>query len=646
MPLLSSRPLQFRGRLTLGAVLLVLVPLLLLGVLSTRQVRQLLTTQVQSSLRMETESFARQVRRMLAEREAGVRGWSEDAILRGALLYGTYTKSNAVLGVLQQRYPAFKGIFLFTPEGRAVSGSDPTLLARYASGPEAVARSPWFQEALGGQLHVEAALGEDPVLGLRVLHFGVPVTAPADGRLLGVLMAAFDWNQLEAEVKPALERAAARGHGSLQLAIADPKGQLLYGPRTLAPALAPLATAALEAESDVLELGGKVGGFVRDTGARGLGQDWLYVAVMDADEAYAPVTQSVGTTAALVLLFGALGLVGSFLMARRLVRPIQELNAAVGRIVRDGDLTQNITVRGEDEVGQLAASFAEMVRKLREVPLSLEESTHVLTTAVQNLSRSTEEQSRAITQQAAALQETQVTAQEIKQTSLVAAQKAEDVLSVVERADALSRAGNLSIEESLGNLSEIRLRVNEIAAKIQELSARTLQIGGITQTVTKLADQSNMLALNAAIEAVRSGEHGKGFGVVAKEIRTLADQSLKATDRVREILEDISGAIREAVQITEKGAQRMETGLTQMKTSGESLRELSAIVHENASAVRQISAAVSQQNAGITQVFSAVSDLNRMMDESVARLNSTNQATAEIQVVSDLMAGIVKSYRV
>jgi methyl-accepting chemotaxis protein len=164
--------------------------------------------------------------------------------------------------------------------------------------------------------------------------------------------------------------------------------------------------------------------------------------------------------------------------------------------------------------------------------------------------------------------------------------------------------------------------------------------------VTKLADQSNMLALNAAIEAVRSGEHGKGFSVVAKEIRTLADQSLKATERVNKILEDVSAAIGETVRITEKGAQRMETGLAQVKASGENLRELSNIVRENASAVRQISAAVSQQNAGVTQVFAAVSDLNRMMEESVARLESTHQATAELQAVTDRVVGIVKSYRV
>ncbi|WP_224372628.1 methyl-accepting chemotaxis protein, partial [Hyalangium versicolor] len=622
------------------------IPLLLLGVLSARQLQRLLTAEVQSTLRAETENFSDIVQDMLAEREADVRSWSEDAIVRGALLYATYKKSDSVLSVLQRRYPVFKVIVLFTPDGKAVSASDAALLTRYAARPELIARSTWFQQALEERLTDEAALGQDEVLGQRVLRFAIPVTSPVDGHPMGLLVAAYDWNLLEAEVKPAIDRATARGQSSLRLAIADARGQLLFGPRSLASAVAPLAEAALENDSGVVEFSGKVGGFQRAASESFQGSDWLYIAVLDRDEAYALVRQSVLAAVLMLVIFGGVALVGSFLMARRMVQPIQALNEAVGRIVRDGDLTQEIHVHSTDEIGQLATSFGAMVRKLREVPLSLQESAQVLTAAVKNLTTSTQEQSQAITQQASALQETQVTAQEIKETSVVAAQKAESVLAVVDRADDLSKAGSVAIEDSLSNLADIRERVGEIAGKINELSARTLQIGSITQTVTKLADQSNMLALNAAIEAVRSGEHGKGFSVVAKEIRTLADQSLKATERVNKILEDVSMAIRETVQITEKGAQRMEAGLVQVKTSGENLRELSTIVRENASAVRQISAAVSQQNAGVSQVFAAVSDLNRMMEESVARLDSTHQATAELQAVTERVVGIVKSYRV
>src|SRR4029077_1186955 len=251
---------------------------------------------------------------------------------------------------------------------------------------------------------------------------------------------------------------------------------------------------------------------------------------------------------------------------------------ATERIVTAGDLTQKIDVTSSDEVGQLAGTFVQMVERLRSVPIRMKESATLLTQTVDRLSLSTAEQGQAVTRQAAGLQETQVTAQEIRQTSVMAAQKAQGILQNAERAEEVSASGEKAIEESRRGLNEIRTLVDEIARKINQLGERTHQIGTITEAVKDLADQSNMLALNAAIEAVRSGEHGRAFSVVAREIRALADQSIQSTDRAREILEDIGAAVREAVAITEKGALRMEAGLVQVQRSGENLRELSGMV--------------------------------------------------------------------
>jgi methyl-accepting chemotaxis protein len=126
----------------------------------------------------------------------------------------------------------------------------------------------------------------------------------------------------------------------------------------------------------------------------------------------------------------------------------------------------------------------------------------------------------------------------------------------------------------------------------------------------------------------------------------LADQSIQATDRVREILTDISGAIEGVVTITDRGSERVETSLSQMRASGESLRELSGIVKDNSSAVRQIAGAVNQQNAGIAQIFIAVTDLTKMMDETVKRLNTTNGSITTLRDLSERVSTVVRSYRV
>jgi methyl-accepting chemotaxis protein len=353
-----------------------------------------------------------------------------------------------------------------------------------------------------------------------------------------------------------------------------------------------------------------------------------------------------GSLLGLGLLLIAGGVVAAAFLGRSIVGPLSELTSVAAHIVESGDLTRPIRVQGGDEVSQLAHSFAQMVDRLRTVTLNLQQAAEALNASTEQLNASSAEQSQTISQQAAALQETQVTAQEIRQTSLLAAQKADSVLSVAERADELGRAGEAALEQTMAGLNDIRAQVGEIAQKILELGSRTQQIGDITQTVKDLADQSNMLALNAAIEAVRSGENGKGFGVVAREIRALADQSIDSTARVRELLDDITASVAAAVRITERGSQRMEAGLEQVRTYGKNLRELSSIIQDNAAAVRQIAAAVSQQNVGINQITSAVNDLSKMMEETVSRIGATGEAATTLQIISDQLSSTVRSYRV
>ncbi|PTL77669.1 methyl-accepting chemotaxis protein [Vitiosangium sp. GDMCC 1.1324] len=297
-----------------------------------------------------------------------------------------------------------------------------------------------------------------------------------------------------------------------------------------------------------------------------------------------------------------------------------------------------------DEIGDLAQATSKAFERLRALSLALKESARSLGSSAQELGESTTKQTEVLSRQAAALQETQVTAQEIKETSTLAFQKAENVLKETERADAISRSGEEAIEQSLNGLESIRQQVMEMARRIKDLDSRTRQIGNITTTVKDLADQSNMLALNAAIEAVRSGEHGKGFAVVAREIRMLADQSIKATRNVRELLQDISTAIRTTVEITERGSAKIDGSLKQVREFGDNIRQLSGIVRENASSVRQISAAVAQQNAGISQIFQAVNELSTMMDQTMQRLRSSEDAMNVVQGVVDRVTGFVGEY--
>jgi methyl-accepting chemotaxis protein len=297
-----------------------------------------------------------------------------------------------------------------------------------------------------------------------------------------------------------------------------------------------------------------------------------------------------------------------------------------------------------DELGDLSQATARAFERLKTLSQTLGESAQLLGTSARELGTSSSQQNETISKQAAALHETQVTAQELKDTSELASIRSEAILKQMDEVESITRAGEAVIEGSLKGLEEIRTQVAAMAESIRALDTHTRQIASITTTVKDLADRSNMLALNAAIEAVRSGEHGKGFSVVAREIRSLADQSIQSTHRVRQILENISESIRATADMTEKGSVKVGESLEQIRTFGQDMRQISNIVQNNAASVKQISAAVSQQGTGIQQIFTAVTALTEMMEDTITRIRATDESITVVRDVANKVGTFVDEY--
>ncbi|MDY7231793.1 methyl-accepting chemotaxis protein [Hyalangium rubrum] len=446
----------------------------------------------------------------------------------------------------------------------------------------------------------------------------------------------------------ALQRALDEVVTSLQPAyilIVDPSGELIASAGALAPRMADSQKLlGRSQEARALQLEGR-DVFNVPASIRGGSGGTLHMGfnLSVARTGYRSISLKFGLVISLSVLAFSLT---NALLSRRIVSPLVRLTEAARRIAEHGDLREQVRVDSGDEVGQLSSAFASMVGRLKDVLHQLQSSSALLADAVRTLNTSAEAQSQAANRHVNALRETQGVAREIRETSLLASQTAESVLQVAERADTLGQTGEAAIAQSIEGLMELRAEVQQIATQIASLNTRTQQIGGITQTVKGLADQSNMLAVNAAIESVRSGEHGKGFGVVAREIRGLADQSIRATSQVRELLTDISDAIAATVRIIEQGTQRMESGLAQTRKSGDNMRALSTIVRDSSASVRHIAQTVNQQTYGIEQIFSAMSELNTLMDASVAHLTVTQDKVAALERLSAHVTRVLKDYRV
>ncbi|WP_342379221.1 methyl-accepting chemotaxis protein [Myxococcus stipitatus] len=357
-----------------------------------------------------------------------------------------------------------------------------------------------------------------------------------------------------------------------------------------------------------------------------------------------------GTTVLIIVgvgLFTALAAGGAiFLLVRRLTRPLRSLTAAAERVVAEGDFRGTLEVGSEDEIGRLAASFAEMMARLRSLLMALKGSAEQLESAATQLTESASVQNEAVSQQAIALHEVQIAAQQLQESSRSAARRVESIQREAEKASGFGQAGEEAVRGSVGGLTHIRSHVEQIGRTITELHQRTRLVGDITRTVKDLADQSNVLALNASIEAARSGDQGRSFSVVARQMRSLADQSAGATTRVQGILGDIGRAITDAVRISEGGAREVEGGLDQVRAAGESLRSLADIIQSNGQTVRSISEAVRQQDAGIAELFAALSSMADVADQIVDRMAASEQAAVQLSAASGELSAIVGRYQI
>ncbi|MFP2957302.1 methyl-accepting chemotaxis protein [Myxococcus sp. 1LA] len=261
-----------------------------------------------------------------------------------------------------------------------------------------------------------------------------------------------------------------------------------------------------------------------------------------------------------------------------------------------------------------------------------------LVSVAHGLRESSEAQTVGVSRQSAALKELDQTVQEIRQGSVVTDEKAQVLAQSVVEAEEAGREGGAAIARTLSNLEAIGGEVSEMARRILQLDSRAREISSIVDTVKGLADQSNMLAVNAAIEAARSGEHGRGFAVVSREVRSLADQSVVATQRIRDVLDSVSVSMRETAKMSEQGAQRVQTSLDAVRVSGTQLQRLTGIITDTSTNVRQISAAVSQQNAGTAQIAVAIQDMSSQMQETLDTVQDTRNVARSVQALAENMA--------
>lgn len=296
--------------------------------------------------------------------------------------------------------------------------------------------------------------------------------------------------------------------------------------------------------------------------------------------------------------------------------------------------------KSQDQAERLGAREAD-VRKFAE---DLAGWAQRLGEAVQGLRKAAELQAEALRHQGQALVEAQATTSEIGQASSVAKARADAVLGGAARAEAAGKASDEAINQTFSGLDAVKAAVGATAHQAASLGAESEELVGVVTAVKDLAAQSRLMALNAGLEAARAGELGRGFGVVAGELRRLAEASASSADKVAKALRNIHGAVTETVRLADGGAREVETVVDRIRASGQQLREVATIAASAGAEAREIATAVGQQDTGVHEVLEALRVLDAQAAGTGKALEEADKASARVQeVVAGLLAAAEKA---
>jgi methyl-accepting chemotaxis protein len=340
-----------------------------------------------------------------------------------------------------------------------------------------------------------------------------------------------------------------------------------------------------------------------------------------------------------------LGIGIAFLIARSITGSVTGMLGTIQKISQKDLAVEDVEVTSRDEIGQAEIALNSMKNTLHQMVRNIAATAEHLASASEEISAGASQSVETARVQAGQAQQVAVAMQEMSSTVQHVSEHSQNASNSSAQAATAAKQGGEVVEQTLSTMRSIAESSRTVASRIGELGKSSEEIGKIVAVIDDLADQTNLLALNAAIEAARAGEQGRGFAVVADEVRKLAERTTQATQGIGTMIESIQNETRNAVQAIELGSRDVQIGVEKTTASGTALKEIIAMAEQVGDTIAQIASAATEQSSATEQVNMNVAQIASLTQGASAAAEETAKACAELSAMALDLQNLVNEFK-